>query len=210
MKKISIKDLTIEIDNLKILNALKSNQKVEIDIEGNIYIDENIPSTKIRVFKSKNDEKFLHIIDIDTLLKNIFKNYKVSVSQNKSTLVLLNAWQEIIFLNQDRMLYFDHQTDGVELFEDKKLEEIGWNASACDISYREISEYIEANCKATLVYYDNQIQFNGFVLVEDINDVRTKVTDFVKSKIEKKIQEEHLDLEDDDVIESLAFFNIKE
>ena len=28
------------------------------------------------------------------------------------------------------MLYFDHQSDGVEIFEDKMLEDFGWNASA--------------------------------------------------------------------------------
>ena len=206
LKKISIKELKIKIDNSKILNALKLKQKIEIDIEGNIYINEKIPKTKIKVFEIKNNENIQELVDVDILLKNLFKNYKVLISGNQSTLSLLSAWQEIIFLNQDRMLYFDHQTDGVEFFEDKELEEIAWNVSACDISCREISEFIEANCKGTLVYYDNQIQFNGFVLVDDISEVRIKVADFVKSEIKKKIQNEQLDLEDEDVIESLEFF----
>lgn len=209
LKKNSIKELRIKIDNSKILNALKLKQKIQIDIEGKIYINEELPKTKIKVFEVKNNENLQELVDINILLKNLFKSYKVSIADNKSTLVLLSAWQEIIFLNQDRMLYFDHQTDGVEFFEDKELEDIGWNASACDINYREISEFIEANCKGTLVYYDNQIQFNGFVLVDDINDVRIKVADFVKNEIKKKLEEELLDLDDSDVLEALEFFNIK-
>lgn len=107
------------------------------------------------------------------------------------------------------MLYFDHQTDGVELFEDKELENIGWLSIVCDISYREISDFIEANCNGTLVYYDNEIQFNGFVIVDDINDVREKVKDFISNKIKEKIEEDLIDIDDDEVLESLEFFNIK-
>ena len=99
LKKISIKELRIKIDNSKILNALKLKQKIEIDIEGNIYINEKIPKTKIKVFEIKNNENLQELVDINILLKNLFKNYKVSIVNNKSTLVLLSAWQEIIFLN---------------------------------------------------------------------------------------------------------------
>ena len=73
------------------------------------------------------------------------------------------------------MLYFDHQSDGVELFEDKELEDYGWNASALDINYREISEFIEEFCEGVLLCYDNEIQFSGFIIVDDVNDVKIKV-----------------------------------
>ena len=39
-------------------------------------------------------------------------------------------------MNKENMLYFDHQSDGVEMFEDNILEDFGWNASVLDINYR--------------------------------------------------------------------------
>jgi GTPase SAR1 family protein len=107
------------------------------------------------------------------------------------------------------MLYFDHQSDGVELFEDKELEDYGWNASALEINYRQISEFIEESCEGILLCYDNEIQFSGFVIVNDINEVKTKVKEFIVNKAKENLEEELFDTKDDDVIEALEFFGIK-
>ena len=107
------------------------------------------------------------------------------------------------------MLYFDHQSDGVELFEDKELEDYGWNASALDINYREISEFIEEFCEGVLLCYDNEIQFSGFIIVDDVNDVKIKVKEYIINKTKENIKEQTIDIEDDDVIEALEFFGIK-
>ena len=107
------------------------------------------------------------------------------------------------------MLYFDHQSDGVEIFEDKTLENYGWQASALNINYREISEFIEDSCEGVLLCYDNNIQFNGFVIVENIEEVRTKVKEYIINKTNENIKEETIDIEEDDVIEALEFFGMK-
>ena len=148
-------------------------------------------------------------MDIKILINNIFKNYNPIINGNQCLLKPLKAWQEIISLNQSRMLYFDHQTDGVELFENKELENIGWHAVACDISYREISDFIESNCEGILVYYDNEVQFNGFVIVEDFEKTKVLTRDFIIKTIKEKIMKELIDIKDDDVIEALEFFEIK-
>ena len=209
MKEINIKDLSIEIDLIKILNAISQKRKIEIDINGEIFLNENIDLKKPVIFKLEKYENIPNILDTKALVNNIFKNYNPTIKENYCLLKPLKAWQEIIFLNQSRMLYFDHQTDGVELFEDEELENIGWNAVACDISYREISDFIESNCEGILVYYDNQIQFNGFVIVEDIQKSKILVKDFIIKKIVEKIEEDLIDIEDDDVLEALEFFEIK-
>ena len=118
-------------------------------------------------------------------------------------------WQNIIDMNKENMLYFDHQSDGVEIFEDKTLENYGWHASDLEINYRELSEFIEENCSGTLLCYDNEIQFSGFVIVDDIEEVRTKVKEFIIEKAKKNIEDEIIDIEDDDVIEALDFFGIR-
>ena len=112
-------------------------------------------------------------------------------------------------MNKYNMLYFDHQSDGVEIFEDKTLEDYGWQASALDINYREISEFIENSCEGVLLCYDNTIQFSGFVIVENIEDVRAKVKEYIIKKTQENIKEEIVDIEDEDVIEALEFFEIK-
>lgn len=209
LKQFNIKDLELEIDMNKILTAINANKEVQIDVYGNVYIDEDINIMIPIIYKSNKNEKLSSIMSIDALANNIFKDYKYIIKGIILKLLPLSAWQKIIKLNENAMLYFDHQTDGVEIFEDKELEDMGWNSIPCDINYREISDFIEANCKGTLVYYDNGIQFNGFVIIEDINEVRLKVKDYLIKTIKQKIEEDLIDIEEDDVIESLEFFNIK-
>ena len=209
MKKINIKDLKIEIDLTKILDAISKKKEIEIDVDGEVFLDGDRDVTKAIIFKLENPEKVSSILDIKILINNIFKNYNPIIKGNHCLLKPLKAWQEIIFLNQSRMLYFDHQTDGVELFENKELENIGWHAVACDISYREISDFIESNCKGILVYYDNEVQFNGFVIVEDFEKTKVLTRDFIIKTIKEKIKKELIDTKDDDVIEALEFFKIK-
>ena len=118
-------------------------------------------------------------------------------------------WQNIIGMNKDHMLYFDHQSDGVEMFEDKVLEDYGWQASALEINYRMISDFIEEKCEGTLLCYDNNIQFNGFALTDNIEDIRVQVKEFIIEKAKENLKDEIFELDDDDVIEAFEFFGIK-
>lgn len=209
MKQINIKDLEIKIDITNILNAVTLNKEVLIDINGKVYIDEECEHSIPIIFKLSTQKNVSSLLDTNALLINIFKDYKPTISGTVCNLKPLMAWQEIIFLNQPRMLYFDHQSDGVELFEDVLLEDYGWNCTPCDITYREISEFIESNCNGTFVFYDNEIQFNGFVIVDDLEETRKKVKDFMINKIKEKIENDEIDLEDSEIQESLEYFGIK-
>lgn len=209
MKQINIKDLNIQVDITNILNAVTLNKEVLIDINGKVYIEEECAREIPIVFKLSAQENVSSILDAKAIILNIFKDYKPTVIGTICNFKPIMAWQEIIFLNQPKMLYFDHQSDGVELFEDKEIEDYGWNATPCDISYREITEFVEANCAGTFVFYDNEIQFNGFVIVDDLVDTREKIKNFIVTKIKEKIEEDEIDIDDSDVQESLEFFNMK-
>ena len=103
-------------------------------------------------------------------------------------------------------LYQDHPNDGIDLFCDTELEEMGWHSSTFDfIKYRDIAEFIEENCSGTLTFSNHPMGFNGFVEVDDIEDVRVKV----KAFIIEQIKANKLDSYDDDQEEALEFFNIK-
>ena len=48
-----------------------------------------------------------------------------------------------------------------------------------------------------------------FVIVDDVNDVKIKVKEYIINKTKENIKEQTIDIEDDDVLESLDFFGIK-
>ena len=149
------------------------------------------------------------MLDAKAIASSLLADYKPTITGTICKIKPVSNWQNIIDMNKENMLYFDHQSDGVELFEDKELEDYGWNASALEINYRQISEFIEESCEGVLLCYDNEIQFSGFVIVDDINEVKTKVKEFIVNKAKENLEEELFDIEDDDVIEALEFFGIK-
>ena len=209
MKKINIKDLELNIDITHILNLYASKTPIIIDVDGNIYTKLEEVKKKAIIYKNMNSKQISSMLDAKAIASQLFADYKPTIAGTICKIKPVSNWQNIIDLNKENMLYFDHQSDGVELFEDKELEDYGWNASALDINYREISEFIEEFCEGVLLCYDNEIQFSGFVIVEDVNDVKQKVKEYIINKTKENIKEETIDVEDDDVIEALEFFGIK-
>ena len=209
MKKINIKDLELNIDITQILNLHSSKAPIIIDVDGNIYNNENDVKKKAVIFKQITPKQISSMLDAKAIASNLFADYKPNILGTICKIKPVSNWQNIIDMNKDNMLYFDHQSDGVEMFEDKVLEDYGWHASALEINYREISEFIEDNCEGVLLCYDNTIQFSGFVIVDDINDVRAKVKEYIANKAKENIKENLVDVEDDDVIEALELFEIK-
>lgn len=209
MTKINIKDLELNIDIVHILNLYSLKSPFFIDIKGNIYRNENELKNNPVIYKIVSFKDNSSLLDAKALTLKLFTDYKPSISGTICKIKPVVNWQNIIDMNKEYMLYFDHQSDGVELFEDKELEDFGWHASALDINYRTISEFIEDNCEGTLLFYDNTVQFNGFAIIDDITDTRKKVKEFIIAQTKKNIEDSIIDLDDEDVIEALEFFDIK-
>lgn len=208
MTKVNIKDLIVQIDINEFFEFYKNSEKIYIDIDGNFYnTKEGVKKPLIFVLE---DFDFANNSDIKSQISKVFEVYKPEFIGTICKIKPLANWQNIIGLNQDLMLYFDHQSDGVEIFEDKILEDYGWHATSLEINYRQISEFIEENCEGFLLCYDNNVQFNGFVIIDDIDDVRKKVKEFIKVQALENIKNDLIDLEDDDVIEALELFGIEE
>lgn len=209
MKKINIKDLELNIDITHILNLYASKTPIIIDVDGNIYTKLEEVEKKAVIYKNMQTKQISSMLDAKAIASQLFADYKPNIVGTICKIKPVSNWQNIIDLNKENMLYFDHQSDGVELFEDKELEDYGWNASALEINYREISEFIEEFCEGVLLCYDNEIQFSGFVIVDNVNDVKVKVKEYIINKTKENIKEQTIDIEEDDVIESLEFFGIK-
>ena len=209
MKKINIKNIELNIDIIPLLELKNVKNKIIIDIDGINYINEEIPKNKAIIYIDENYEKKEKDNDLKAIAKDIFAKYKPVISGTICKIKPLNNWQKIIGMNAENMLYFDHQSDGVEIFEDSILEDYGWHASALEINYRTISDFIEENCEGTLLCYDNEIQFNGFALVDNIEETRAQVKEFIIKKTKENIKEGLIELDDDDVIEALEFFEFE-
>lgn len=207
MNSVDIAKVKLKVNISEILNLVLSKQKFKIDIEANVYINKEVPSNKAIIYVSEDNS--LSEEEPSLIIMKLFKSYKPQVNKDICTLTPLMCWQDVIELNKTRMLYFDHQSDGVDLFEDKELEEMGWYASALDITYRQIVEVIEDKTKGSLVFYDNSIQFSGFALVEEIKEVRSIIKEYICNTVNTKIKEDELDFDDEDVIEAIDFFEIK-
>ncbi len=209
MKKINIKDLELNIDITHILNLYASKTPIIIDVDGNIYTKLEEVQKKAVIYKNMQTKQISSMLDAKAIASQLFSDYKPTINGAICKIKPVSNWQNIIDMNKENMLYFDHQSDGVEMFEDKELEDYGWNASALEINYREISEFIEEFCDGVLLCYDNEIQFSGFVIIENVNDVRVKVKEYIINKTKENIKNESIDIEDDDVIEALDFFGIE-
>ena len=209
MKKINIKYLELNIDITHILNLYASKTPIIIDVDGNIYTKLEEVQKKAVIYKNMQTKQISSMLDAKAIASQLFSDYKPTINGAICKIKPVSNWQNIIDMNKENMLYFDHQSDGVEMFEDKELEDYGWNASALEINYREISEFIEEFCDGVLLCYDNEIQFSGFVIVDDVKDVKQKVKEYIINKTKENIKNESIDIEDDDVIEALEFFGIK-
>lgn len=209
MNKINIKDLVLDIDILQLLSEKEKINSIKIDIYGEVYLNEENSINKPLIIVNNNINE-LSFENIESLAKTLFKDFRPKQVGTKIEIKPYINWHNIIELNKNDMLYYDHQSDGVEVFEDSVLEDYGWYASALEINYRAIATFIEDSCDGTLLFYDNEIQFNGFAIIEDINKVRTKVKEFIISQTKKNLENNLLELNDDDVIESLEYFEINE
>ena len=186
MKKINIKDLELTIDITYILNLYASKTPIIIDVDGNIYTKLEEVVKKAIIYKNMDLKQFPQLLDAKTITSQLFSEYKPNITGTICKIKPVSNWQNIIDMNKENMLYFDHQSDGVEIFEDKTLENYGWHASDLEINYRELSEFIEENCSGTLLCYDNEIQFSGLVIVDDLEESYNNIITFKKENLEYK------------------------
>ncbi len=117
-----------------------------------------------------------------------------------------NDFLKLVESKKHDYLYHDHPNEGIDLFCDDELEDMGYNCVVFDfITYRGISEFIEKNCEGTLTFVNHPMGFNGFVEVDNIEDVRVKVKQYIIDLIKANPLDEY----DSDQVEALEFLNLK-
>ena len=115
---------------------------------------------------------------------------------------------DLIALNKDKYLYNDHPSDGIDLFCDDNIEQIGWHACTFDfLQYRDLAAFMEEHCDGELVFNDHPMGFNAYAIIEDAS----KTADQLKNYCIKRINDENIDKNDldEDQLEAIDFFGIE-
>ena len=214
MKKFNLFKEIIVADRQKLLNAINSQKEFGITISGDviyapfdkdailIYQGRHIPKAHYALMPAKPQrlgeilgDKYQLVEDDDRVLIKAFGN-----------------WQELIKVNTPRASYDDTTGDGVSEFSSDKLEDIGWNATEFNITYRDLVEEIEAKCDGTLLCIEQEepsYQFSGLGFIANDDQAAEVAFKYSQERIKKMIQEDPLYAKEklsDDEQEAAEFF----
>ncbi len=138
-------------------------------------------------------------------------NYKIVEDDERVLIKAAAAWKEILNLNIRHCDYDDSSGDGISLFADKELEDMGWHATEFNVEYRDMVSVIESSCEGILlcVEQEDPYQFSGLGFIFDKACARTQVREFCKKQIQEKLHSDPLFAKEnltDDEREAVAFF----
>jgi hypothetical protein len=204
MNKTDIKDVELTLKVNDVVNAIENGSKIAIDINGTIYIDDIDPKKPL-IFARRVDNIDSSLPQKEKIEKLFGKEYKPLIGDTICIIKPLIAWQEVMKINKDRMFYEDHSTDGIEVFNDKRVEDIAFEAVVFDVDYRDIAQFVEDNCDGEFIYYENEIQFSGFTIAHDNDKAYKQVKEYIQDQISAKVESGELDLAQFDEEEKTAY-----
>ena len=70
---------------------------------------------KAIIYKNMDLKQFPQLLDAKTITSQLFSEYKPNITGTICKIKPVSNWQNIIDMNKENMLYFDHQSDGVEI-----------------------------------------------------------------------------------------------
>lgn len=204
MKKIQIKDIELKLDIEQLIHAMDNSQELAIGLDGTIFTDTIDPKMPL-MFRRITSGIDRSLSSKERLTALFGKEYKPLFGDTLCIVKPLIAWQEVMKINKDRMFYEDHSSDGIEVFNDERVEAVSFEAVVFDIDYRVIAEFIEEHCEGDFVYYENEIQFSGFTIASNNDKAYEQVKYFLQDLINQKVEQGEIDLEQLDEEEQIAY-----
>ena len=215
MKKFNLFNEIIIVEKQSLLNAINSTKIFGININGEIvyepfnekeiliYKGSHAPQTEISLTPSNN-------ISLVTILG---KNYQVVEDESRVLIKAFSNWQELIGVNTPRSSYDDTTADGVAEFSCKELEDIGWQATEFNISYRTLVEVLEEKCEGVILCIEQEepYQFSGLGFLANNEDASKVIFEYCQKHVKDKIDNDDdykRDELDDDQLEALEFFKL--
>ena len=185
MKKINLLTDEVSLRHSSLIDALNKNVKFGISVDGEIDY-EPFNSDKVYIYQGISKPNALlsslNILQGDYKLRQDGENIYINAGKE---------WQNILELNRKNALYEDVSADGIDVFKDEELENIGWHATEFNISYRDIVEELEEKLDGAYLVYievEEPYRFSGFCTVTDIDSARSIAFNYVKNRIIDKLE----------------------
>ena len=213
MKKFNLFKEIITVNRQELLNAINTTKEFAINIRGEVKFAP-FEDKEILIYQGEHTPQATNALmptQSKTLSEILGNNYQVVEDDDRVLLKAFSNWQELIKVNTPRASYDDTTGDGVDKFANAGLEDIGWNATEFDISYRNLVEILEKECSGTLLCIEQEepYQFSGLGFLSDDEEAQKILFTYCQEKIKKMMQEDPLYTKEnlnDDEEEAAKFF----
>jgi len=213
MKKFNLFKEIITVDKSALLQAINSSKVYGINIKGDI-IYEPFADNEILIYEGKYTPQSNNALMPSkplSLSEILGKNYQVVEDDDRVLIKAFSNWQELIQVNTPRASYDDTTGDGVAEFADADLEEIGWQATEFNITYRTFVALLEEKCDGTLLCIEQEepYQFSGLGYIDDNKQAYELLFNYCQTEINntlKNYTDKDRELLSDDEIEAIEFF----
>jgi len=214
MKKFNLFNEIIITNKKELLNAVNSQKEFGINTKGAIVFTP-FDEKEILIYQGKHKPQASSALmpaKTPTLSDILGDKYQIVEDDDRVLIKAFSNWQELIKINTPRASYDDTTGDGVDKFADSTLEDIGWNATEFDISYRELVDVLEEKCDGTLLCIEQEepsYQFSGLGFLADDKQAQDVLFAYCQEKIQKMMQEDPLYAKEklsDDEEEAAEFF----
>ena len=205
MKKFNLFNEIITVKASELKNIIASGNEFGINIYGEI-IKPPYTSKDILIFAGVADKNI-------KLEDTLGSKYQIVVAEERILIKAFGNWQEIIAFNTPLATYDDTTADGVGEFAIKSLENIGWQATEFNFSYRELVEVLEEKVEGITLCIEQEdpYQFSGFGFVTSENQAKDVLFEYCKEKIKDKLANDEDFVRDDltdDEEEAAKFFGL--
>ena len=215
MKKFNLFKEIIIVQKSTLLQAVNSSKVFGINISGEIKY-EPFEEKEILIYRGKHTPAPTSALmpqSTPNLESMLGKNYQLVIDDERVLVKAFSNWQELISVNTLRASYDDTTGDGVAEFSNKKLEDIGWQVTEFNVTYRELVEAIEENCEGTLLCIEQEepYQFSGLAFLSDDVQVEKFLFDYCQKRVKDKLDnDDDFDKDDldDDQEEAAKFFKL--
>ena len=216
MKKINLITEIVIVSNSELSEALSSNREFAITVKGEVKYTP-FEATDMFIYKGKITPEANADLSIPKpLLKQelLGKHYQVVEDGDRVLIKAGAAWQDIIALNTENCHYDDTTGDGIDVFKDTEMEDMGWKVTDFDVTYRTLVEMLEEEADITLLCYEQEepYQFSGLGYFNDLPQAREILFNYCRKTIRDKLATDPdyaEDMLDDDQEEAMEFFKIK-
>jgi len=186
MKKFNLFNEIITVKASELKNIIASGNEFGINIYGEI-IKPPYTSKDILIFAGVADKNI-------KLEDTLGSKYQIVVAEERILIKAFGNWQEIIAFNTPLATYDDTTADGVGEFAIKSLENIGWQATEFNFSYRELVEVLEEKVEGITLCIEQEdpYQFSGLGFLDDDTQAKDILFSYCQNEIKKIMSEDLL------------------